>query len=56
MGRRAAVRVTIDLPREEVERRAREAWKRKHGTPFPGLREWIRTLIREQYGKEQARD
>jgi len=38
--------------REEIERRARENWERKHNTPFPGLKEWIRMLIRERLKKK----
>ena len=54
MENRPTVRVTIDLSGEEVERRAREAWRRKHDTPFPGLKNWILSLIREQYDEMQS--
>jgi len=59
MGKRVTVRVTMDLSPEQAEeakRRLRERWKREHDTPFPGLKEWMRMLVREEYREEQARD
>jgi len=59
MGKRVTVRVMMEIPPEEVEQveqRLKENWEREHDTPFPGLKEWMRLLVREEYREEQARD
>jgi hypothetical protein len=47
--------IEFDQSRREAEQRARQAWKSKYDTAYPGLREMLRRLIRERLDEQNDR-
>jgi hypothetical protein len=47
--------IEFDQSRREAEHQARQAWKRKYDTAYPGLREMLRKLILERIDERNDR-
>jgi hypothetical protein len=47
--------IEFDPARREIEQQARQAWKRRYDTAYPGLREMLRELILERLNEQSRR-
>jgi len=47
--------IEFDQSRREAEQQARQTWKRRYDTAYPGLREMLRKLILERLDEQNGR-